>query len=257
MSRIQSLFQRKVKGILSFYCTAGYPALEDTVPLILELEGSGADMIEIGIPFSDPLADGPVIQQSSQGALINGMSIPELFSQLKDIRQKTAIPLLLMGYLNPIMQYGIRSFCRAAASCGIDGLIIPDLPLLVYEREWKSIVEEYQLDMIFLITPQTTPGRIHEIDRLSKGFIYMVTSAATTGDGLAFNDSFKAYFTMVQNMKLNNPLIAGFGISNKADFEQVCRYTDGAIIGSGLIRILEGAKEGFSTPVRDFVQSFY
>lgn len=257
MNRIQSLFQRKTHGILSFYCTAGYPTLEDTVPLVLELEASGADMIEIGMPFSDPLADGPVIQKSSQAALANGMSIPELFSQLKDIRQKTAIPLLLMGYLNPIMQYGIGPFCSAAAACGIDGLIIPDLPLLVYEEEWKSIMEEYQLDMIFLITPHTTQERIHEIDRLSKGFIYMVTAAVTTGSGLTFNDSLKAYFATVQNMKLNNPIIAGFGISSKADFDQVCRYTDGAIIGSGLIRVLEGAREDFSGPVRDFVQSFY
>jgi tryptophan synthase alpha chain len=257
MNRIQSLFQRKEQGILSFYCTAGYPALDDTTSIIMELEASGADMIEIGMPFSDPLADGPVIQQSSQRALINGMSIPKLFSQLKDIRQTTEIPLLLMGYLNPIIQYGIRTFCRDASACGIDGLIIPDLPLLVYEKEWKSIIEEYQLDIIFLITPQTAQGRIREIDRLSKGFIYIVTCAATTGGGLTFDDSLKAYFTMVQNMKLNNPLIAGFGISNKTDFEQVCCYVDGAIIGSGLIRILESAKEDFNTPVRDFVQSFY
>jgi tryptophan synthase alpha chain len=257
MNRIQSLFQRKTHGILSFYCTAGYPALEDTVPLILELEASGADIIEIGMPFSDPLADGPVIQKSSQVALANGMSIPELLLQLKDVRQKTAIPILLMGYLNPIMQYGIEPFCSAAAACGIDGLIIPDLPLQVYEEEWKSIMEEYQLDMIFLITPHTMPERIRKIDRLSKGFIYMVTAAATTGSGLAFDDSLKAYFTTVQNMKLSNPLIAGFGISNKEDFDQVCRYTDGAIIGSGLIRVLEVAKEDFSKPVRNFVQSFY
>ena len=257
MNRIQSLFQRKTQGILSFYCTAGYPALEDTVPLILELEASGADMIEIGMPFSDPLADGPVIQKSSQAALANGMSIPELLLQLKDIRLKTTIPILLMGYLNPIMQYGIKPFCSAVAACGIDGLIIPDLPLQVYEEEWKSIMEEYQLDMIFLITPHTMPERIRKIDRLSKGFIYMVTAAATTGSGLAFDDSLKAYFTAVQNMKLNNPLISGFGINNKEDFEQVCHYTDGAIIGSGLIRVLEVAKEDFSKPVRDFVQSFY
>ena len=213
-------------------------------------------MIEIGMPFSDPLADGPVIQKSNQAALVNGMSIPELFLQLKDIRQKTDIPLLLMGYLNPIMQYGIRSFCRDANACGIDGLIVPDLPLQVYEEEWERIVEEYELNMIFLITPHTTPERIREIDRLSKGFIYMVTAAATTGNGLSFDDSLKAYFTAVQNMKLNNPLIAGFGISNKADFDQVCRYTNGAIIGSGLIRVLEDCPGDFSMPVRDFVQSF-
>jgi tryptophan synthase alpha chain len=257
MNRIQSLFQRKEQGILSFYCTAGYPALKDTVSVILELETSGADMIEIGMPFSDPLADGPVIQQSSHTALINGMSIPELFLQLKDIRQKTEIPLLLMGYLNPVMQYGIKSFCRDASACGIDGLIIPDLPLLVYEEEWKSTIEEYQLNMIFLITPHTTPERIREIDRLSRGFIYMVTAAATTGSGLAFDDSLADYFMAVHNMKLNNPLIAGFGISNKADFEQVCNYTNGAIIGSGLIRVLENCKGSFTKPVRDFVQSFY
>ncbi|MFA6059222.1 MAG: tryptophan synthase subunit alpha [Taibaiella sp.] len=257
MNRIQSLFQSKEQSVLSFYCTAGYPALKDTVPLILELEASGADMIEIGIPFSDPLADGPVIQQSSQTALTNGMSIPELFLQLKDIRQKTNIPLLLMGYLNPIMQYGIRSFCKDASTCGIDGLIIPDLPLLVYEVEWKSIMEEYQLNMIFLITPHTTSERIREIDRLSKGFIYMVTSAATTGSGLVFDDSLKTYFRTVQNMKLSNPIIAGFGISNKADFDQVCHYTNGAIIGSGLIRVLGNCSGGFGRPVRDFVEPFY
>lgn len=257
MNRIQSLFQRKEQGILSFYCTAGYPALKDTITIITELEASGADMIEIGIPFSDPLADGPVIQQSSQTALINGMSIPELFLQLKDVRQKTEIPLILMGYLNPILQYGIRAFCKDASSCGIDGLIIPDLPLMVYEKEWKSIIEEYQLDMIFLITPQTAPERIREIDRMSKGFIYMVTAAATTGNGLAFDDSLKAYFAAIQKMKLNHPVIAGFGISNKADFDQVCHYANGAIVGSGLIRVLEACQEDFIKPVRDFVQSFY
>jgi tryptophan synthase alpha chain len=257
MNRIQSLFQRKEQGILSFYCTAGYPALKDTTTIITELEASGADMIEIGIPFSDPLADGPVIQQSSQTALINGMSIPELFLQLKDIRKKTEIPLILMGYLNPILQYGIKTFCKDASICGIDGLIIPDLPLSVYKEEWKDIIEGYQMDIIFLITPHTTPERIHEIDRLSKGFIYMVTVAATTGSGLAFDDSLKAYFTAIQDMKLNHPVIAGFGISNKTDFDQVCRYTSGAIIGSGLIRILEACQGDFSIPVRDFVQSFY
>lgn len=256
MNRIQSLFQRKKHGILSFYCTAGYPALEDTVSMILELEKFGADMIEIGIPFSDPLADGPVIQQSSHAALMNGMSIPELFLQLKDIRQKTGIPFILMGYLNPIMQYGIRSFCRDASACGVDGLIIPDLPLPVYEMEWKDIIEEYELNMIFLITSQTAPDRIRKIDQLSKGFIYMVTTAATTGNGLAFNDSLKTYFTAVKNMKLSNPIIAGFGISNKADFDRVCQYTNGAIIGSGLIRVLRDCPRDFSIPVRDFVQSF-
>lgn len=256
MNRIQFLFQEKQQGILSFYCTAGYPALEDTASIIMELEASGADMVEIGMPFSDPLADGPVIQQSSRTALVNGMSIPELFLQLKDIRQKTSIPLLLMGYLNPIMQYGIESFCRDASACGIDGLIVPDLPLPVYEEEWKSFVEEYQLDMIFLVTPHTTPERIRKIDRLSKGFIYMVTAAATTGGGLAFDNSLKTYFATLQKMKLNNPLIAGFGISNKADFDQVCCYTNGAIIGSGLIRVLKGCTGDFTKPVRDFVQSF-
>lgn len=256
MNRIQALFRKKKQGILSFYCTAGYPGLEDIVPLILELEASGADMIEIGMPFSDPLADGPVIQQSSQTALANGMSIPELFFQLKDIRQKTDIPFLLMGYLNPIIQYGIRSFCRDARNSGIDGLIVPDLPLLVYEEEWEGIVEEYELNMIFLVTPYTTPARIRKIDRLSKGFIYMITAAATTGGALICDDSLKGYFAAVQKMKLNNPLIAGFGINNKNDFDRVCRYTNGAIIGSGLIRVLEGAEGDFNRPVREFVQSF-
>jgi tryptophan synthase alpha chain len=255
MNRIQSLLQQKRRSVLSFYCTAGFPRLEDTLPVLEALETAGADMIEIGMPFSDPLADGPVIQQSSTQALQNGMNLPVLFDQLKAVRNKVKVPLLLMGYLNPVLQFGIARFCKEAAACGIDGLIIPDLPLDEYREAWEALTRQHNLSMVFLVTPATPEARIHEIDRLSHGFIYVVTAAATTGKDLVLDKSTQDYFSRLQQLSLRNPLIAGFGIRDKQGFDQVCRYVNGAVVGSGLIRALQ---QDSSTPetVAGYVKSF-
>ncbi len=255
MNRIQALFDHK-KDILSFYCTAGFPCLQDTIPIIEALQEAGADMIEIGIPFSDPLADGPVIQQSSTAALNNGMTIETLFRQLKTVRRTVTIPLLLMGYLNPILQFGIERFCREAASCGIDGFIIPDLPLEEYKKEWKVLTDALHLNMIFLVAPSTPPERIREIDSLGNGFIYLVTAAATTGQGLVFEEQAEAYFTRIHQMSLKNPLVAGFGIRSKEDYEKVCTYVQGVVIGSSLIAALQQGKAVDKTLIQDFVHAF-
>lgn len=253
-NRLHKLFAEKQQGLLSVYFTAGYPSLEDTVPIILELEKNGVDLIELGMPFSDPLADGPTIQQSSELALRNGMTIPKLFAQLKDIRQKTQIPLVLMGYLNPVMQYGVERFCRKCSEVGIDGIILPDLPLADYVRDYKSVFEEHGLSKIFLVTPQTPEQRIREIDSHTNGFVYMVSSSSTTGSttGKAVADS--AYFERVANMKLRNPGIIGFGIHDKHTFTQACNHARGAIIGSAFIKAL--AQEGsLQQNIRTFIQS--
>ncbi|WP_448519930.1 tryptophan synthase subunit alpha [Rhodoflexus sp.] len=237
-SRLPSLFAAK-RNILSVYFTAGFPQLNDTVRIIKTLSEAGVDMIEIGMPFSDPLADGPTIQQSSQQALDNGMSLRLLFEQLKDIRQHTDVPLLLMGYLNPVMQFGAENFCRAAQEVGIDGLILPDLPMHEYLSEYKPIFERYGLSNIFLITPQTAEARIRQIDELSQeGFIYMVSSASTTGAKQGFSDEQHSYFERIAAMQLKSPKLIGFGISDKATFEGACQYAEGAIIGSAFINLL-------------------
>lgn len=237
-NRIQQLFAQKPKGLLSVYFTAGFPNLEDTVPIILELEKNGVDLIEIGMPFSDPLADGPTIQQSSEVAIRNGMTIPKLFEQLKDIRQHTQIPLVLMGYLNPVMQYGVERFCQKASELGIDGLILPDLPLSDYVREYKEIFDANGLTNIFLITPQTPEQRIREIDAHSNGFIYMVSSASVTGstNGQAVVNT--GYFERIAGLTLRNPGIIGFGIHDRDTFAQACNHASGAIIGSAFIKAL-------------------
>lgn len=238
MNRIDKLFETKRNGILSVYFTAGYPALEDTVPTIAELAAHGVDMIEVGIPFSDPMADGPVIQHSSTVALANGMTLKKLFSQLDGIREKTAVPLVMMGYLNPIMQYGIENFCRSCAETGIDGVIIPDLPFADYLRDVKPLAEKYGLHCIMLITPETSEERIRRIDSLTSGFIYMVSTASTTGARDSFDDKTLEYFERINGMGLRNPRMIGFGISNKATFESASRYASGAIIGSAFIRLV-------------------
>jgi len=239
-NRITALFERKDKNILSIYFTAGYPELNDTQTTITELEKSGADLIEIGMPFSDPVADGPVIQYSSEIALQNGMSINLLFEQLKEIRKSISIPLILMGYLNPVMQYGIENFCQKCNDIGIDGTIIPDLPLEIYETEYKEIFEKNSLCNIFLITPQTSVERIRKIDALSTGFIYMVSSSSTTGVKGAANEEQLAYFEKIRTMNLRSKLLIGFGISDKASFEKACSYANGAIIGSAFVKALAG-----------------
>lgn len=237
MNRISIPLQEN-KKILSLYFTAGYPKLDDTVPIIETLEKSGVDMIEIGLPFSDPLADGPTIQASSTQALENGMTTQLLFDQLKDIRKTVRIPLLIMGYFNPILQYGIEKFCRKCAEIGIDGLIIPDLPVDVYEKEYQAIFKQNGLFNIFLITPQTSEARIRHIDTISDGFIYMVSSASVTGSQNTFGQTQQDYFERIAKMNLKNPQIVGFGISNRETFLQATEHQKGAIIGSAFVNYL-------------------
>ena len=237
MNRIQKKLKED-KKLLSIYFSAGYPALNDTVEIIKKLENSGVDMIEIGLPFSDPLADGPTIQESSTQALKNGMHTELIFEQLKDIRKSVSIPLILMGYFNPMLQYGVEAFCRKCKEIGIDGFIIPDLPADVYHEQYKAIFEKYELLNIFLITPQTSDERIRYIDTISEGFIYMVSSASTTGAKSGFGDIQQNYFKRISDLNLKNPQIVGFGISNKETFLQATTYAKGAIIGSAFIKHL-------------------
>jgi len=237
MNRINKKLQEDEK-LLSIYFTAGFPALNDTVSIIENLEKSGVDMIEIGLPFSDPLADGPTIQASSTTALKNGMTTKVLFEQLKDIRKTVSIPLIIMGYFNPMMQYGIEAFCKECAEIGIDGLIIPDLPVKEYNENYKAIFEKYGLINVFLITPQTSDERIRFIDEISDGFIYMVSSSAVTGSKSAFGNTQSDYFKRILAMNLKAPQIIGFGISNAETFKQATKFAKGAIIGSAFINHL-------------------
>jgi len=237
MNRIQQKLQED-KKLLSIYFTAGFPNLQDTVPIIEQLQENGVDMIEIGLPFSDPLADGPTIQQSSTQALRNGMCTDLLFRQLKDIRKTVRIPLILMGYFNPVLQYGVDAFCRQCRQIGIDGLILPDLPLREYQQAYEPIFRKYGLFNTFLITPQTSPERIRQIDEASEGFIYMVSSASTTGAREGFGEEQLGYFKRIAGMQLRNPQIVGFGISNRQTFTQATSLAKGAIIGSAFIKYL-------------------
>ncbi len=238
MNRIDQLFQQKKENILSVYFTAGYPRLDDTGRVMQALEEVGVDMLEIGVPFSDPMADGPVIQASGTQALRNGMSVKTLFSQLEDIRNSVTIPLVLMGYLNPILQFGFENYCKRAAACGIDGLIIPDLPFVEYLENYKPVADRYGLHMIMLITPETSEERIRLIDDQTSGFIYMVSSASVTGFRNSFGEENLAYFRRVNAMGLKNPRLIGFGISNRETFDAACREAAGAIIGSRFIALL-------------------
>ncbi|TLP81033.1 tryptophan synthase subunit alpha [Maribacter sp. ACAM166] len=222
--------------LLSIYFTAGYPALNDTVQIIQDLEKNGVDMIEIGLPFSDPLADGPTIQESSTAALKNGMTTEILFDQLKDIRKSVSIPLIVMGYFNPLLQYGVEAFCKKCEEIGIDGIIMPDLPLDVYQSEYEAIFKKYGLRNIFLITPQTSDERIRQIDKASDGFIYMVSSASVTGSKSGFGQEQEIYFERIFKMNLKTPQIIGFGIKDAETFQQATKTTNGAIIGSAFIK---------------------
>jgi len=242
MNRIKQLLENKKKDILSVYFTAGYPNLTDTEEIIIELEKAGVDLIEIGIPFSDPLADGPVIQKSSEKALGNGITLELIFEQLKNIRQKVKIPLIFMGYLNPVMQYGIERFCQKASEIGIDGTIIPDLPLDIYEKEHKKLFLQNGLSNILLITPQTAPERLKIIDKATDSFIYMVSSAATTGTKGIDDDVLSVFTDKIMQAGLKSPRIIGFGISDKNSFKNACKYADGAIIGTAFIKAI--SKEG-------------
>lgn len=239
MNRIKQLYETKQKDILSIYFTAGFPKIDDTVEVIKELEANGIDLIEIGIPFSDPMADGPTIQASGTVALRNGMTLSKLFEQLKDIRKDVSIPLILMGYLNPIMQYGFENFCKKCQEVGVDGTIIPDLPFDDYIKEYKPIADKYNVKVVMLITPETSDKRIRLIDEHTDGFIYMVSSAATTGAQKSFDDQKQAYFKRINAMDLRNPRLIGFGISNKATLEAAQQNASGAIIGSKFITLLQ------------------
>ncbi|MGL5113299.1 MAG: tryptophan synthase subunit alpha [Flavobacterium sp.] len=251
MNRIHQKLQED-KKVLSLYFSAGYPNLNDTAQILQDLEKNGVDMIEIGLPFSDPLADGPTIQASSTQALQNGMTTQVLFDQLKDIRKTVSIPLVIMGYFNPMLQYGIEKFCASCAEIGIDGLIIPDLPVDVYAEEYKAIFDQYGLKNIFLITPQTSDERIRFIDSVSDGFIYMVSSASVTGSSVGFGSTQEAYFQRIAQMKLKNPQIIGFGINNAETFKQATQFAKGAIIGSAFITDL---KENGINNIKTFIQS--
>ena len=237
MNRIQTKLKED-KKILSIYFSAGFPNLNDTKSLIEELAKNSVDMIEIGLPFSDPLADGPTIQASSTQALKNGMTTEILFNQLKDIRKTVEIPLIIMGYFNPVLQFGIENFLKKCKETGIDGLIIPDLPLEIYLSEYKKLFESFGIGMVFLITPQTSEERIRLIDDNSNAFIYMVSSSSVTGSRDSFDDNQLAYFERIATMNLKNPQIIGFGISNKTTFQQATKHQKGAIIGSSFIQFI-------------------
>ena len=244
MNRINQKLEED-KKLLSIYFTAGYPNINDTVSIIQNLKKSHVDIIEIGLPFSDPLADGPTIQDSSTKALRNGMTSELLFKQLRDIRETVSIPLIIMGYFNPILQFGVEAFCKKCQEIGVDGLIIPDLPVDVYHKEYKSTFEKYGLINVFLITPQTSDERIRFIDSVSDGFIYMVSSASTTGAKTGFGNEQDVYFDRIAKMNLKNPQIVGFGISNNETFTQATKQAKGAIIGSAFIKYL--TKNGIDT----------
>ncbi len=237
MSRIKKIFDTK-KKILNIYCTAGFPTLNSTIEVLKALQEYGADMIELGMPYSDPLADGPVIQHSSSIALANGMTIKKLFEQLKDLRKDISIPVILMGYMNPVLQYGFEKFCADAKTVGIDGLILPDLPEHEFEKTYGPIIKKQGLDFIFLVTPETTEERVIKLDHLSSGFLYAVSSSSTTGTASKEN-GIKEYLERLQKLKLRNPIMVGFGISNKNSFDSVCQLAEGAIIGSAYIKALE------------------
>jgi tryptophan synthase alpha chain len=244
MTRIEELFKNKQQKVLNVYCTAGFPKLESTMEVMVSLQRNGADLVELGMPYSDPLADGPVIQQSGARALENGMTIEKLFEQLKEMRNHDGIslPVILMGYMNPVLQYGFERFCAKAAEVGIDGLILPDLPMHEYETEYGSIIKKYKLNLIFLVTPETKEDRLRRIDSLSTGFLYAVSSSSTTGSNKDIGDQ-ESYFEKLQSMKLKNPVLVGFGIKDKETFEAACKHTNGAIIGSAYIQALENSSD--------------
>jgi tryptophan synthase alpha chain len=242
MTRIEKLFGKKQHKVLNVYCTAGFPRLESTLEVMKALQDNGADLIELGMPYSDPLADGEVIQQSGSVALKNGMTISLLFEQLQGMRQTIQVPVILMGYMNPVIQYGFEKFCSKAAEVGIDGLILPDLPMYEFETEYGEIVKKYQLNLVFLVTPETKEDRLRKLDSLSTGFLYAVSSSSTTGKNKDITEQ-EGYFQRLQQMKLKNPILVGFGIKDKETFEAACRHTNGAIIGSAYIKALSNGTD--------------
>lgn len=253
MSRIKNTFDKKPQRVLNVYCTAGFPALDSTLEVMQALQDNGADLIELGMPYSDPLADGPVIQDSSAIALANGMTIEKLFEQLTGFRNKITIPVILMGYMNPVLQYGFEAFCEKAAEVGVDGLILPDLPQYEFEAEYGAIVKKYGLDFIFLVTPETAEDRIKQLDKLSSGFLYAVSSSSTTGNDKDFN-AVEKYLERLQSLKLTNPVLVGFGIKDKETFDAASKYTNGAIIGSAFIKAI-GGKENVQQATKEFLNN--
>lgn len=253
-NRITELFEKKNKNILSVFYTAGFPKLNDTISIAESLEKSGADIIEIGIPFSDPVADGPTIQESNKIALDNGMTVKLLLEQVKTLRQKVNIPIILMGYLNPVMQYGVERFVKDAAKAGVDGLILPDMPLYVYEEQYKDLFEKENICNTFLISPTTSEERIRRIDHASKGFIYAVSASSTTGAKNDFSNDQISYFEKLQKLKLNNPYLIGFGISNNSTFSRAAQYSSGAIVGSAFINLLKTSTQ-IESDINAFVKS--
>lgn len=254
MNRLQQLFNTKKKDLLSIYYTAGYPNLNDTLLIAETLEEAGADFMEIGFPYSDPVADGPTIQASSKQALDNGMTLEILFDQLKDLRKKVTIPILLMGYVNVVLQYGVANFCKKCEEVGVDGCIIPDLPMYEYEELYEKCFIEHGISNIFLVTPQTSDERIRKIDGLSNAFIYLLSSAATTGKDLDVSENARTYFSRIKAMDLKNPVMIGFGISDKQTFDSACEYANGAIIGSAFVKKLDQHK--LKDSVKEFMIEF-
>ncbi len=253
MNRLNELFKNKKSPILSIYFTAGFPNIDSTLDIAEALEKGGADFIEIGFPYSDPVADGPVIQASSQVALNNGMNLSLLFEQLKELRKRVSIPVLLMGYVNPVLQYGVEKFCIKAAEVGVDGVIVPDLPMYEYENIYKNSFLENNLSNIFLVTPQTSEERIRKIDGLSNGFIYLLSSSSTTGKDLQVSNEADAYFQRIKDMNLKNPTMIGFGISDRQSFNKAAEYTRGAIVGSAFVKAL--GKSDAIAGIPAFIQS--
>lgn len=254
-NRITELFQSKKENVLNIYFTAGYPALEDTTRILKALEKSGADLVEIGVPFSDPLADGPTIQASGQKALENGMTVEKLFSQLEGIRNEVKVPIVLMGYFNNVLQYGVENFIKKCAEVGVDGVILPDLPFKQYNDHFKTSFEENNLSNIFLVTPQTTEERMHEIDQSCTGFIYVVSTNSTTGnEAKNVDDSQEAYFEKIKNTELINPTLIGFNIKDNATFQNACQYSNGAIIGSAFIKMISQSND-LEKDITTFVKS--
>ncbi|WP_026968667.1 tryptophan synthase subunit alpha [Algoriphagus terrigena] len=254
MNRIHTLFKEKDSRVLSIYFTAGFPNLDDTVPIMEAIQAGGADIIEIGVPYSDPVADGPTIQDSNKIALDNGMSMKLLFEQLRGFRAKIHLPVVLMGYLNPIMQFGMEAFCQKCKEVGVDGLIVPDLPMQQYLEDYKAMFDQYGIVNTFLISPQTSEKRIREIDEKTDGFIYMVSSHAVTGAKTDISEEQVAYFERVAAMNLKNPRLIGFGISDAKTFTSASRFSNGAIIGSAFIKTIKDS-ENLSERIQTYLQS--
>jgi tryptophan synthase alpha chain len=253
MNRLSALFNSKKDNLLSIYFTAGYPAINTTLDIAEALEKSGVDFLEIGFPYSDPVADGPVIQHSSQKALENGMSLNLLFDQLAGLRKRVGIPVMLMGYVNPIVQYGVERFCKKAAEVGVDGIIVPDLPMYEYEKLYSGFFKDNNLSNIFMVTPQTSEERIRKIDELSNSFIYLLSASIITGTNVQVSSGVEDYYKRIKAMQLKNPVIFGFGITDNKSFTKACEYARGAIVGTAFVKLL--GTEDYLEKIPGFVKA--